>query len=140
MNNFPSSKWFKDATQNECYPSASCPLCLEEQDPLVFEENKDCPVCNQPVDGFNSIPSHLFIKNIEDIIKRCNECDIAYMLTDFNRFTYQCPECSCIEDEQYYCTSCEGSTITEVDYIIKSLLDNGHVKSAELLNRLRENL
>lgn len=47
--------------------------------------------------------------------------EINYINEDDLNFIFECPDCSSIEDSDYFCTTCESSTLSYTS-IIKALL------------------
>lgn len=138
MTNIPSQSWFDEAFSSEDYPHTTCLHCLKTEYTKETEEHYHCPICLSDDLNYNSIPLHIFISNIENIVKESSPTELSEYLEDFNSVTYECPECSSIEDDQYFCTSCENTTFTVVDYILRVLIDNNNTSMVEAINNARE--
>lgn len=136
--NVPSIEWFNEAETLMSQTHSSCPRCLS----VIFsnEDEYHCPLClATELENYN-ISSTTFIQNIDQIMDKASEEELLHILTEYSRSVYSCPECSCIEDDQYFCTSCEGQRVTEVDFIIRTLIESGKNQFAEKLTQLNEEI
>lgn len=128
-------EFFEVSTISESYPSSTCPKCIITP-PDPEKDYGECKVCLQHAYDWNHIESHVFIRNIENIMNELDDDAISLILSDYKRAKYDCFECSSIEDDQYYCTTCEGDSITEVDRILFELKENGKHKIVKKLEHI----
>ena len=140
MINYPDQNWFDETTQYNIHQNISCPKCYE------FEQNEDmegkvCPLCN--AEDFSIGYSYYInvekiLKNLEEF-KKLNDSQIKEVLYDFNKQTYECPDCSSIDDDQYTCTICWGETFNEVHRFVL-YLSSIDKEFAEKISNLYEEL
>lgn len=80
------------------------------------ESEHHCLFCNES--SFSNFISFNNIKNNLKSFLILNDEDFLYIIRQLKKHKYDCPECSSIDDPDYYCLSCEGSFFNGVDFLI----------------------
>jgi hypothetical protein len=138
MIDYPSEEWFNEAREYNTPDQISCPACydIEQEEDM---SNKTCKVCGAEDHeiGYNHlITTHLILNKIE-VFKELKDDYLIEIINDLKKQTFDCPECSSIDDEQYTCTSCWGANYSEFHYLIMELNENKNEKDfAERLSQL----
>lgn len=140
MINIPSKEWFEEVTEYDRADRIYCPVCFDIDGNI---EDISCSFCKTNSDSFNfgysySIDIEMLIKNI-DSFKKLKDEDLIQISERLNEHTYDCPECSSIDDEQYTCTSCWGTKYSEFHRLLMILVeDHNEIEFANKLNNLME--
>ncbi len=134
-----TKEWFDEALEYRYEERISCPLCFND---FITEDtteedilNHKCKLCN--AEGFDSFSGHLTVSVLlenKKVISELTESDLSSIKYAFKQNKIDCPECTSIDDEQYACTSCWGSTITDWDFLLFRLEE---LKEIELLEKLK---
>lgn len=142
---YPSQEWWNEATEysNSLDAHVICPKCLWLEDPRYDYSNTIiCELCNESIDEFgDTLNVSKILKNIE-IFKKLDDFEFQGAIRNLMEYKYDCPECCSMDDEQYYCTSCENETITEAHRLMKEVNETLNDKDlaekiADCIDKLR---
>lgn len=130
---YPNQKWWDESTKyaNSFDHFITCQKCLWSDEGSTSEEPEPiCDFCNEEIHSFTSVVNvSLIFKNL-DKFSQFDDYEFDATILDLSKLTYDCPECCSIDDEQYYCTSCEGLKVSEADRLVKLIVetnDNIHI-------------
>ena len=139
MITYPSEQWFNEAREYNIPDQISCPVCYDihkEED----MSNKVCNVCGAEdyEIGYNHLITTQLILNKIETFKKLKDCYLIEIINSLKKQTFDCPECTNIEDDQYACTSCWGVTYSEFHYLIMELNKNEKNFAKKLSNLNQE--
>lgn len=141
---YPSQEWWNEATEySDSFDSfITCQKCLWSDEVQTSECSiPTCDFCGEEIGGsVHNVNVSLIFKNLDKFLM-FDDYEFDSTILSLSKLTYDCPECCSIDDDQYYCTSCEGDKISEADRLVKLIVEtkeNLHVaeRIQNKLNRL----
>ena len=104
---------YNEIFEFESEPRINCFCCGDEH----------CCFCSENYPFLSNITFSSILLNFNDFLQ-LNSIDLDYIISQLKTKKYSCPECSSIEDSDYYCLTCEGKHFNGCDFLYHFLSEN----------------